>query len=390
MKIQRADTIAAVITPLGEGGIGVIQVLGARAVPIAEDIFRPTRPRDLSVVAEGRLCHGFVHDNDGPIDEVILRVCPRRQLVEINCHGGVAAVKQIFGRVCRAGVQAAGPEELLAETTGRDLDEIHREALRLLPQAPTRLAVHMLLGQYNGALSGRIAEMMREPDARVTREGLDAVLATADFGMALCTPRRIVVAGKPNVGKSTLVNALLREERVIVHHLPGTTRDAISETAELRGVPFEIIDTAGIRRAADGIEAVGVAESKTEIGRADVILLVLDLSAPLDAEDEELFWMTQGCEAVLIANKADRPPVWDVQEIAGGQVVSLSALTGKGLDALEGAIVRRYRGEECDPAGPIVFTQRQREALAAARAALDVQHIEEARRELRVCLTGRA
>ena len=183
MKSQRADTIAAIITPLGEGGIGVIRVTGPQAIPIAERIFRPTRPRDLSAVPDGRLCHGFVHDENGPIDEAILRACPRNKLVEINCHGGIAAVRKVFDLARRAGARAASPEDILMESAPRD--RIRREALGLLPQALTPLTVRMLLAQYNGALSARLTELAQETDPDTMRKALDALLATADFGTLL-------------------------------------------------------------------------------------------------------------------------------------------------------------------------------------------------------------
>ncbi|MEW6358038.1 MAG: GTPase [Planctomycetota bacterium] len=386
MKSQPADTFAAIVTPIGEGGIGLIEVAGPLALPIVERIFRPTRPRNLAAVREGRLCHGFVHDEQGPIDEAILCICPRTQRVEINCHGGVAAVRKILDLVLRSGAAPAAPEDLLMETMGGGLDEIRREALRLLPRASTRLTVRMLLAQYGGALSSRLTEIAGQADVHIMCDGMEDVLATADFGIALCAPRRVVVAGKPNVGKSTLVNALLREERVIVHHLPGTTRDAISETAELRGIPFEVIDTAGIRRTQNEIEVIGAEESRAEINRADLVLLLLDLSQPIGPEDEELLGVMMGRETILVANKADQEPAWDVRDIEGAQVLNISALTGEGLDALEDAIVRRYGGGLHDPTGPVVFTERQRTALAAARTALDGQHIEEARTHIQACL----
>lgn len=383
---RRAKTIAAIVTPIGEGGIGVVQILGPDAVAIVERIFRPTRPRRLPSVEEGRLCHGFIHDRNGPIDEVILRVCPQARLAEINCHGGIAAVRKIHDLVLRSGAVGAPPEDLLVETMGRGLDETRREAIRRLPQAATRLAAAMLLGQCAGALSRRLAELLRAPAAGDLLAGLEALLRTADYGIGLCVPRKIVVVGKPNVGKSTLVNALLREDRVLVHHLPGTTRDAIAEMADLRGVPFELVDTAGIRQARDEIEALGVAESRRQIGAADILLLVLDLAAPLGPEDRDLLALTAHRNVIVAANKADRPPAWGADEIAGTPVLRLSALDGRGLEQIEDEIAARCGVGAYRPEEPIVFTQRQRGLLESACEALREGRCAEAEGRVAACL----
>jgi len=376
MKKHRTDTLAGIVTPLGEGGIGVVLLAGPNALRIASQVFRGTKVGDISRMLDNRLCHGTVRDAGGVVDEVILRLksTPRRgHIIEINCHGGIVAVRRVLSLLIERGARQALPEELLHCALGiESADAVRCEAAKELMRVRTLLCARMLLDQFHGALSGELKRLL---DGEPSREDLLRLLRTADFGIGLCIPRRIVIAGKPNVGKSTLFNRLLQEDRAIVHDLPGTTRDALAEEIEIAGVPFELIDTAGIRRTKHEVEMLGVKTTEKEIAEADIVLLVLDATRPLDADDERLMRITAPLKTITVLNKTDKATAGDLARLgtAVQAACRISALTGDGLRELNDRI-HEMSGARCYvPGRPVVFTKRQRSLLEAALQAGDMK-----------------
>jgi tRNA modification GTPase len=420
-------TIATILTPLGEGGIGVVGLLGPQAIHVANRFFRGTRVKDLAVLPSGRICHGFVHDESGPVDEVIVHVSrgqtPKMDIVEVNCHGGVVPVRKVLALCLHEGAVEAKPDEFMRRSAQREgLDAIQREALLLLPKARTSLAALVLLDQLNGALSNavrshveRLEKCLRQKGAalaRATKEvarDLDELLAVAPLGMALTRPRRLVVVGKPNVGKSTLVNALLAEERVLVHHLPGTTRDAVATMVEISGVPFELVDTAGVRESsarggpASGgghecrsklrpaclrdlgepylerheLEMLGVEQTWREVAEADLILMLLDRSRPLDAEDAHIMAALRNRDVIFVVTKTDLPQGFNpvtLKKAARAPVCMISAKTGVGLDSLCKIILTRVGWAPHKPGRPIPFTERHAQCIRTAAELLRTQN----------------
>jgi len=395
------ETLAAIVTPLGEGGIGVVQVSGPHAVEIAAQVFRPKRLRDLRLAESRRLCYGVIRDDQGVIDEAIAAVwrgpdsATGEDLVELNCHGGVVAVRKTLECVAAAGAKKATWADLSARVvaSGKQ-DAIQREAALELPHARTRLAAQVLLDQFNGALAAAVRSLvaaLAQGMGGASSERQDGqfeilnfqfsifnsvvqLLASADFGLALCHPRRLVVAGKPNVGKSTLVNALLGEERVLVHPLPGTTRDAVATEVAISGIPFRLVDTAGVRETAHEIEMLGVQEALRQLGEADVALLVFDGSAALGKEDLELARLLAGRSVIPVLNKRDLPlraNTAGLKALLPSPLSEVSAVTGAGLRELAARVADTLPFRQAhQPGMAVVFTERQKRWVQEAHGQL--------------------
>jgi tRNA modification GTPase len=290
------------------------------------------------------------------------------ETVEITCHGGPATVERILAAFEAEGVRRAGAAELLERgvETGA-LDRPRAEAWTLLPGARTELAARVLHDQAEGALSAAIARMARPADA-------ERLLATAPLGLALAVPRRVVLAGSPNAGKSSLFNALLREDRAIVSALPGTTRDPVREIGAIEGVPLEFVDTAGLEPPQDPLERASIERTRRAVAEADVILFLFDAEA--GARGSELTFLEQlgHRRVVLLVNKVD----------AGSKKPLLAALpvsakTGEGLDEVRRKILHALEARpRHEPGTPVVFTPRQERLLREASS----RPIEEVRREL--------
>ncbi len=410
MKKKSNDTIALIVTPLGEGGIGVVQVFGPEALEITGRLFRGKRQEDLTRAPSGSLFYGTLHDDKGLVDEVLVSVWRANGgstmsasggLVEINCHGGIMAVRKTLEALLKMGAREGSREELLdgAALHGDlgGLDLVQKEALFLLPRARTRLAVKVLLAQYESA-SGLSQEIKRlECEVKRLKKGLmecdtsgmigahrppqaDALLTSnlellvnsSLFGLALTNPLSVTIAGAPNVGKSTLFNALLREDRAIVHHEPGTTRDYVSGYLSVEGVPLELIDTAGLREA-DGVEKIGVEWAEKLHQQADKVILVLDASRPITQEEEELISTLDARKVIPVLNKIDlcvgHPPEADNVPLQLFSIppCQVSALEGRGLNDLKRVLIKDFLPEiEKGPHRPIVFTQRHKGLLEKA------------------------
>ena len=375
---------ASLITPPGEGGIGVIRVIGPGAVALVQAMFRGKRPADLAK-GTGRLHYGHLLHAAEVLDEVLVAVIDssaESQAVEINCHGGIAAVERILAELAARGAQRM-PAESLADDR---LDAIQQEAASLIPRAQSKVAVKMLLAQHAGGLSRRIREIAEMQPAEAAG-ALRHLCGTARLGLALCSPRRIVIAGSPNTGKSTLFNALIGQARAIVTDIPGTTRDYLTETVVLGGVPFELVDTAGLRDTDHIVEVEGINYARQQISAANLVLLVLDASRPITADERQMLAdveavRRQGCPAVLyVLNKVDllgaEQPSMGVEP-----AICVSALIGTGLECLETRIVETTVGAVSYDGGPMVFTARQLAAIEAALAAVEQGDPRSCRNEL--------
>ncbi len=399
------DTIVAIGTPLGEGGIGIIRLSGPDAHGLLTRLVLPTGGR----WRPWRLTYGHVIDpeSDEVVDEVLAVCMPapktytRQDVAEIHCHGGMLPLRRVLELCLAGGARLAEPGEftLRAFMNGR-LDLAQAEAVVDVIRAKSRAGLRTAIGQLQGRLSGRVraarerlltvlahleaaidfpTDEIPPCDAEVllleARAELERLLAGAEQGVAMRQGLRTAIVGRPNVGKSSLLNALLRSERAIVTPIPGTTRDTLEETAVIGGIPLVLVDTAGITETVDPVERLGVERSRQAVSSADLILLVVDGSEPLTAHDWAIAELTQGRPTVVVVNKADLPAPADWQShqepealLAGRQQVRVSALTGAGLDALEEAVLATVLTDRVQPDEmPLISRPQHVDALRRAR-----------------------
>jgi tRNA modification GTPase len=376
---------AALITPLGEGGIGTIALWGADAAEVLGSVFKGTR-RQASSLPPGALAHGAVYRDGKVVDEVIVARTASPYggasgpYFEVNCHGGVVAVRTVLACIERAGARIVDQCALVSEDSERNAlsaSGIRARALGMLPAAPTRLAATMLLHQAAGALSAElesVARLLAHDRDEAACDRIAALAATYPLGGALCRPPRTALIGPPNVGKSTLLNALLEEERVIVHHEPGTTRDVVVERVSVRGVPFDLMDSAGIRATADDVEQEAVARAGRLATECDVALVVCDASSDAVGGAENL--PQTSARAILVLNKADLlegEPAPEVEDaFADMPVVLLSAKLRENIEALEDALLAPYAHclDACRRGGAVLFHEAQAQAVASVEGIL--------------------
>jgi len=364
-KQKEAGATARLLTPPGSGGIAVIEVRGDGAGAAVARIFRATSGCDWLAGAPGQLHYGHIREGDAVVDEVIVRR-GGGGTVEINGHGGIVAAGEILRLLGEGGVAELAPGAFATPSSGVALDAIQQEAAAGLPQAETRLAVRVLCDQLNGALSEAIRAIAAGPADAAERLG--ALLESAAFGRALNCPRRVVLVGRPNVGKSTLFNALVGHNRTITSPVPGTTRDFVEEFVALGGYPVQLIDTAGLRRRGDVVEMKGVQAAWRVLSDADLTIVVVDGSEPMTGEERRTVESLLPGASVLAVNKSDLPPALDPESLRPGvEPCWVSALSGEGLRELERAILRRFPDPGCYPPGaPVVFSDRQTQALSGA------------------------
>ncbi len=368
------DTICSVSTSPGEGGIGIIRVSGKEAVPIAFRLFRPHSPAKGPSLASHTLQYGriIVPETGETVDEVLLSVMlapatyTRENVVEINCHGGMVPLARTMSLLISSGARQAEPGEFTkrAFLNGR-IDLSQAEAVMDVIRAKTELAQRAATEQLLGGLSREIDALRQKllgltaaveaavdfPDEDIETEsglplvqevadviaGIDGLLSTVTSGRILREGFATAIAGRPNVGKSSLLNALLRTNRAIVTDVPGTTRDVLEEYLNIDGVPLRILDTAGIRHSHDIIEQEGVRRSLAAVEAADLVLVVLDGSSPVTDEDRRVLEAVTAKQAILIINKTDIPRRLEALDPSKAQVL-LSCRTGEGLDVLRRSI----------------------------------------------------
>jgi tRNA modification GTPase len=374
-------TYAACLTPPGTGAIAVLAVRGPAAWDIVRKRFAPVSQRPLPAEVpepSGPFWLGRLGDPAAGADEVVLSVQRREPPgVEIHCHGGRAVVRLLLETLAADGVVVCTWQELERRTAD---DPLQTEALIALAETRTMRTAAILLDQYNGALSRALQavdEALERHDTVEAGRLLREVLRYSDVGAQLTRPWRFVVAGAPNVGKSSLVNALAGYERCLVSEMPGTTRDVVTTVIALEGWPIELADTAGVRQAAEALEKQGIDLAQAAAARADLCLWVLDAGA-------EPVWpsFTQDGPPLRYAvNKIDLPPLWDLERAK--DAVHVSARTGEGLDALCRTIVGTLV-PEAPPAGQAVpFTPELCKRLGEAWTCCSTQDVDGARQRLR-------
>ncbi len=412
------DTIAAIATAPGEGAIGVVRLSGPDSAAIAGQVFRASR-RGAAAWQSHRLHHGHVIDPSSgvAVDEVLLaymrapRTYTRQDMVEISAHGGSTGLQEILRLVVEAGARPAERGEMtLRAFLGGRLDLAQAEAVLDAVRARTPAALTQAVAQLSGGLSRQIAgirsgimgvfahleatidfaeddvpapgrdELLRS--LREAERGLAALLETARAGRLLREGMRVAIVGRPNAGKSSLLNALVQADRAIVTPIAGTTRDVIEETIDLDGIPATLLDTAGIGDTADPVERIGVERSRAALAGADAALFVFDRSQPMGAVDGPILALAgqHGSgerSAVVVLSKADLPPVLDEAHLSGKldrmPVVSVSAVSGVGLSELRQklhAVVLGSTAGETSGREALVTNQRHRDALERALATL--------------------
>jgi tRNA modification GTPase len=400
------DTIAAIATPLGEGGLAVVRISGTRAMAIADASFLPVGSSSLkpSAAASHTIHYGKIVNDGKVIDEVLLaalrgpRTFTREDTVEISCHGGLLPAKLVLDTLLKNGARLAEPGEFTrrAFLHGR-IDLAQAEAVADLIHARTELSLSAANEQLAGKLSRRIDRLRDDlmltlahieahldfPDEDIatdTRETLlrrlesaiafmDELLRTANEGQILRRGIRAAILGRPNAGKSSLLNQLLGRDRAIVSHIPGTTRDTIEETANIRGLPVVFIDTAGLREAGDEIEVEGIRRSRQTLAAAELILHVLDASQPLTPADADYLAEFAGKKRIVVRNKTDLPVQLDLPPDPATPVVDVCCLDGQGIEALKDAIKQLvWRGEITAEMTQVTINSRHQDALQRARA----------------------
>lgn len=370
------DTIAAISTAPGEGAIGIVRISGDLAISIASSIYQ-CGTKQLEEQKTHTIHYGHIVDpKSGEVyDEVMVSVLrapktfTREDIVEINCHGGIVAINRVLQLVLRMGARLAEPGEFTkrAFLNGR-IDLSQAEAVMDLIRAKTDKSMQLAMRQLDGQLSHLIQnlrqeilntlaqvevnidypeyddveemtlQLLREKTQQVL-QGIRALLNTASQGKILRDGLKTAIVGRPNVGKSSLLNVLLREEKAIVTDIAGTTRDTIEEYVNVRGVPLQLIDTAGIRETDDVVEKIGVERSRKALKEADFVLLLLNQSETLQEEDIRLLETTKGMKRIILFNKTDLPSKLSIEDIAPyaneEEIVTTSMLNKEGIDQLE-------------------------------------------------------
>lgn len=371
-----------VLTSQARGALAVVRVWGPRALDVADTAFRPARWIRLSATEPGRPRFGRVGAGLGDeVVAVVLRGEPPE--VEVHCHGGPAPLALVVEAMV-----AAGAERRQASAWVRHgaRSAVAAQARVDLARAPTLRTAEILLEQALGALERDLTAIVGlvRADPVAAAAGVERLLARAGVGLRLNAGWSIVLAGRPNVGKSRLLNALAGFDRAIVDPAPGTTRDVLTVRTAFDGWPVELADTAGLRDAVDAIETAGIAMARARQAGADLALLVLDRSEPLTGSDHDLVADLRG--ALIVANKADLPAAWDSPD--GSAVVTVSAERGDGLERLAEAVARRLVAEPPPPGAGVPFRASHARRLAAALSALRAGRVEDAVGRLEAILSA--
>ena len=401
------SAIAAISTPLGTGGVGIIRISGKNATEIADRIFVSVNGKKLSSSKGYRAYFGRIFDGETAVDEVVCLVfrAPHsytgEDVVEINCHGGVVLLKKILRLVLKNGAQAAAPGEFTkrAFLNGK-LDLSEAESVMTLISAQGEQGANAAFNQLEGSLSRKIekinssllslaahiAAWVDYPDDEIEELGnnelystiynahleLCALLSNFDSGMAVTNGVDAAIVGKPNVGKSTLMNLLTGYDRSIVTEIEGTTRDVVEETVNLNGCILRISDTAGMRETGDIVEKLGVERSRKKLERAAIVFAVFDLSKPISDEDKELIDECKDKNVIPIINKTDLEPRLDVDYIKNklGSPLFISAKSGDGYNELCDRVAELMGTKNFDTTSAMLVNERQRICCQKASDAL--------------------
>ena len=425
---MREDTIAAIATPVAEGGIGIIRISGDEALSILEKVFVPVRknrsankPADNEgreknlflpeatsetiglTIENRRLSYGFINDEEGQtIDEVLCvymkapYTYTTEDVVEINCHGSVVALKKTLDLVLRSGARLAEPGEFTkrAFLNGR-LDLSQAEAVIDLIKAKTDRSFDAAMSQLSGSFSNKIRDIrnlimdvlvkvtvnIEYPDEDIEEmtyaelkeslsvigDELDKLIAGASTGKIIKDGLKVAIIGKPNVGKSSLMNSLLKESRAIVTEIPGTTRDTIEEVMSIRNIPVVLTDTAGIRETEDEIERIGIERSKAAANAADLVIFMVDGSSELTEEDREIIEVLGGRKLIAVINKRDKGNVVSAEDILallpGAEIVEAAIASGIGLSDVEDKVENLVYGGDVRPGESLLVTNARHEDL---------------------------
>lgn len=403
-EINNRRTIAAIATPQGTGGISVIRISGEEAVDIADRVFSG---KSLKTAASHTVHYGFVKNRKGEvIDEVLAtvmlapRTFTRENVVEISCHGGSVTTHSVLEALIEAGAYMAEAGEFTkrAFMNGR-IDLAQAEAVIDIINAKTSLSQRNAIAQLGGKLSEEIKEIrdilvhmcaqmqviIDYPDEDledITEEDIKNICSTcskrlqklidsSNSGRLMCDGIRAAIVGKPNVGKSSILNCLAREDRAIVTDIAGTTRDVIEESVAVNGIPLILSDTAGIRDTDDLVEKIGVKKSQQYLDSADIVIVVLDSSVPLDENDRDVLAKSSDKKRIILLNKSDREGVLNPSDFDDEYVVEISAKTGDGVEYLNRAIESLCKiGKVESENGRIITNMRHKKALIGAEEAL--------------------
>ncbi|MBU3210221.1 tRNA uridine-5-carboxymethylaminomethyl(34) synthesis GTPase MnmE [Clostridium algidicarnis] len=399
------DTISAIATAVGESGISIIRVSGDKALSIVSSIFEGKGNRNFDDISPYSMRYGKIIDKFSKemIDEVLVsymkgpKSFTAEDSVEINCHGGIMSTNKVLEEVIKAGARIAEPGEFTkrAFLNGR-IDLSQAEAVMDLIRAKTDLSMKSALMQSEGRISREIKDIRHEllgviahieatvdfPEEDLEEmtsdkikvdldniiNRIDKLLDTANEGRIIREGLSMVIIGKPNVGKSSLLNSILMEQRSIVTDVPGTTRDVIEEYINLDGIPVKVVDTAGIRETEDLVEKIGVERSKEKINEADLVVFMLDLSRKLDSDDKEILEYIKNKKYIVILNKSDLKrelEEYDFQDMKN--VIEISAKNGDGIDLLKNKIKDLFFKGEINSTDLMITNSRHKEALYRAK-----------------------
>ena len=408
--VKMNDTIAAISTPFGEGGIGIIRISGESAFSIIKEVFR--RPGKSQEMENRKLTYGNIIDPETGkmIDEVLCvemkapGTYTAEDVAEIHCHGGTVLLRKTLELVLQRGARLADKGEFTqrAFLNGR-LDLTQAEAVMDMIRAKADRSLDAAVHQLEGVLSDKIREIRAmlmdllveltvnidypdedievltyektEKSIALIRKEIEMLLQRSETGRIISEGLKVSIVGKPNVGKSSLMNHLLREARAIVTDIPGTTRDTIQESLNIRGIPLVLTDTAGIRETDDQIESIGIERSKESLMRADLVIFMMDSSTRPDKEDREIIARIDPARTIAVLNKTDLDPVVTDEEVRdllpGVEVIRTSLTQNSGVSRIEDSIVRRvYSGEVSQEDSLMVTNVRHKNLLENARAAV--------------------
>lgn len=408
---MKTETIAAIATALSSSGIGIIRISGDQAFSVIRRIFRKKNGAEINTEKSHQVHYGFIYDGDEKLDEVLVLIMKgphsytAEDTVEIDCHGGVLMMRRILETVIRNGARPAEPGEFTkrAFLNGR-IDLSQAEAVMDVIEAQNDYALKSSVSQLGGSVSRKIRELretilyqiafiesaLDDPE-HISLEGYGSTLLEAlnpikkelkklvdsfENGKIMTEGIKTVILGKPNAGKSSLMNVLLGEERAIVTDIAGTTRDTLEETLSLGGITLKVVDTAGIRDTEDVVERMGVERAKKAAEEGDLIIFVADASRPLDENDREIMTFIRDKQAVVLLNKTDLQGVVTVQEIeeeCGHKVIPISAKEERGIDALEAEIKGMYYHGEIHFNDQVTITSvRQKNALEESLKSIEL------------------